>query len=713
MHSYQARRSNQGKSRISGDKGHWGVAAATVAVAALLPLGFAGCAEPNNPPVCGNGEIEDDEACDNGDANGNDNLCTAECTEVEPMCGDGVVQAGEECDDGNGVDFDECTNACSIPVCGDGVVEGDEECDDGNPDDADGCNNECQEPKCGDDDLQAGEECDLGPDNDDAGQCTTMCTEARCGDGLVGPGELCDDGNDNDDDDCTNACVTADCGDGILQEPEQCDDGNTDNGDACTESCTDAVCGDGHTYAGVEDCDDGNADNTDGCTTLCAPPSCDDGILSGDEDDVDCGGSECGACFGLSQHTWKGVTVAGTDWTPIEAANYAIQTRGGPLEIELSIPLFGGGDSACRPTVDGQWAGSFEGLDDSFEWHEGRERTNSPSGVRLWSRMRVYYDIPAGEHTLGVQCQTSTGSVNVGREESSSVILTREYDGVDNKVRQTISLLATTRGASGAMAKLPGTELSGDFGGTIEVAISLPIGEGGSAACLPWMDSAPIPSQPAYANNYWLAGLTATQGSWTTWTHSRIYTGISQGSHTFDIRCHNGWGILKMGQEGAASVIIVREIDNDEQAVAQALDQASNGNGYEINGLGQPFNWYPLAKHQVPVDVTYGTLDVTSYTQYYGINTNAWLTCRPVIDGMWLGTFSGAAFESNEEEGVVHSLVGDDYYGMWYRRRLYTGIPQGQHTVEIECLSNGNDYYVGSYGHGTLTVRDVPLITAD
>lgn len=63
--------------------------------------------------VCGDGFVEDDEACDDGNDEEGDG-CIA-CIAAE--CGDGFVQAGaEECDDGNRVDDDECSNACLTPV---------------------------------------------------------------------------------------------------------------------------------------------------------------------------------------------------------------------------------------------------------------------------------------------------------------------------------------------------------------------------------------------------------------------------------------------------------------------------------------------------------------------------------------------------------------------------------------------------------------------
>ncbi|MBA3456812.1 MAG: DUF4215 domain-containing protein, partial [Deltaproteobacteria bacterium] len=44
--------------------------------------------------------------------------CSATCT-IEPRCGNGQVENNEECDDGNLNNFDLCTNACECygPQC--------------------------------------------------------------------------------------------------------------------------------------------------------------------------------------------------------------------------------------------------------------------------------------------------------------------------------------------------------------------------------------------------------------------------------------------------------------------------------------------------------------------------------------------------------------------------------------------------------------------
>ena len=133
------------------------------------------------------------------------------------VCGNGELETGEECDDNNDNNFDACTNACEFAACGDGVVRNDldaedlgyEECDDGNDNNNDYCRNDCLPAICGDGiirtDLAQGsvgfEACD-DANIDPNDECTNECKRARCGDasglmsGLTTPDTRSDDGND-------------------------------------------------------------------------------------------------------------------------------------------------------------------------------------------------------------------------------------------------------------------------------------------------------------------------------------------------------------------------------------------------------------------------------------------------------------------------------------------------------------------------------------
>lgn len=213
-----------------------------------------------------------------------------------PRCGDGHLDTNEACDDGNDASNDGCSSTCQVETgyacgdpgtpcivdhtCGNGIVEDTEGCDDHNVTGGDGCNANCQ--------LEPGWTCPV------AG---IRCTAALCGDGIVAGTETCDTGNDPATGVGTNngcdascqiqtgwkcdpgvACAQTHCGDGVAEGLEECDDGNNDLGDGCTPFCTrepvcvngdcTAVCGDGVIQAG-EACDDGNLHDFDGCSHDC------------------------------------------------------------------------------------------------------------------------------------------------------------------------------------------------------------------------------------------------------------------------------------------------------------------------------------------------------------------------------------------------------------------------------------------------------------
>ena len=129
------------------------------------------------PGVCGDGAVDDDEVCDDGNTTSGDG-CSALCDSTEP-CGDGIVTValGEVCDDGNHLSGDGCSPDCrSAETCGNGITDPGEQCDAG---------------------FLATALCDHD------------CTVVLCGDGLVNvvAGEQCDDGNTIDGDGCRNTCT--------------------------------------------------------------------------------------------------------------------------------------------------------------------------------------------------------------------------------------------------------------------------------------------------------------------------------------------------------------------------------------------------------------------------------------------------------------------------------------------------------------------------
>lgn len=282
------------------------------------------CADGTASAVCGNGQPEYGEECDDGNTNNGDG-CSTNCTIEENFtcsgapstchttvgCGNGVLDANEVCDDQNSNNGDGCSAACQIEtgytcsgtpsacisppsaVCGNSNIESGEACDDGNMVAGDGCATNCS--------VENNYTCSGTPST-----CSVTVPPpptAVCGNGNVESGESCDDGNVTEGDGCSSNCGietgytcngtpsvchlvnTAVCGNGGVETGESCDDGNTANGDGCSSNCAVetgftctgsptsscaavSTCGNG-TKEGSESCDDGNTSNSDGCSSQC------------------------------------------------------------------------------------------------------------------------------------------------------------------------------------------------------------------------------------------------------------------------------------------------------------------------------------------------------------------------------------------------------------------------------------------------------------
>lgn len=128
-----------------------------------------------------------------------------------PVCGDGILQEGEACDDG--METATCNADCTVAACGDGIVNqaAGEQCDEGAGDTA-SCDADCTLAECGDGytNSAAGEICD---DGGDSPECDGNCSIPECGDGYVNAaaGEVCDDGNAANGDICNATCTALTC----------------------------------------------------------------------------------------------------------------------------------------------------------------------------------------------------------------------------------------------------------------------------------------------------------------------------------------------------------------------------------------------------------------------------------------------------------------------------------------------------------------------
>lgn len=210
---------------------------------------------------CGDGIINGNEICDEGNLNGQVGHCNIQCTgTTTAVCGNSIKETGEDCDDGNSLNTDACNMSCKYTRCGDAIR---------------------QQPNG----YGTNEVCDEGSLNGQLNHCNALCT----------------------------GMTTDVCGNHILESSEQCDDGNSNNNDACKNDCTLNYCGDGYIYIGLEQCEsDGDCLAEQICYSNCncvVTSFCIPGTVS-----RQCGQTDIGECsYGTQTRTCDTGRIWG-DW---------------------------------------------------------------------------------------------------------------------------------------------------------------------------------------------------------------------------------------------------------------------------------------------------------------------------------------------------------------------------------------------------------------
>lgn len=380
------------------------------ALAILFVLISASCVEPHVTPCAGGVVCPEHEVCSpRGGCVAPEQLAQCEqppvdgsctlpggetgvCVDavcIERGCGNGLIEADEACDDGNRLAGDGCSANCrSDERCGNGFLDTNlgEGCDCGD--------SAFAEPRPGG--------CDGPNSSDPDAACTEDCKIRGCGDGVVGGLEDCD-GSDVPLTDCTqigwyggtlgclptcqydvSACVGR-CGDGTRNGSpvELCDPGDGGAPDlggmtcqsfgyyfagglACNSLCgfdTSAcmgACGDGVFDAGNEPCEPGVSLGGKDCTDLgfynasglaCTPScefdtagcseKCGDGIVNGTEEcdgGVPPGGPDCTA-FGYYGTSGLGCRDNCTfDTSACTGGRCGDLMTNGPEECDGSVP---------------------------------------------------------------------------------------------------------------------------------------------------------------------------------------------------------------------------------------------------------------------------------------------------------------------------------------------------------------------------------------
>jgi len=188
-------------------------------------------------PVCGNGEIDQTETCDDGNTLGGDG-CTADCQNENCIAQTPGYPAVALCSDGDDCSLDTCNTALNGGTC-----QHQQSCDDGIACTSDGC----VDAQCVHTPVDAA--CD------DGNACTDDLCSDQTGCSHVASSSPCDDGKFCTEGDHCSAkiCIGSaiDCSDAVACTVDTCNETLRH----CIHQPADALCSDGIFCDGVETCD--------------------------------------------------------------------------------------------------------------------------------------------------------------------------------------------------------------------------------------------------------------------------------------------------------------------------------------------------------------------------------------------------------------------------------------------------------------------------
>lgn len=293
----------------------WGVAANLVTAYYCVTVGGGTCDTTGNLY-----SVVHTRTCDSGtDSSGTCGWNTWNfCNTNGALCGNGVVDGDEECDDGNDVATDSCTNECTTNVCGDGYLyDGSEECDEGTGNGG-GCSSAY------------------------GSTCTACSTSCRY---TVSSGDFCGDGVVNGDEYCDGSDVPYlwyNGADSAHAAYAQTTDGTCDT---LGETRTDSTTGVTYTCRTVGICNGGSS-NGEYCTQSSGISILDDTTacsLSGGDCVMPVCGADCAATCPMSETTTSLLMTSNQPGDPASASvdmySYdASNTSSLPNAATISVP---------------------------------------------------------------------------------------------------------------------------------------------------------------------------------------------------------------------------------------------------------------------------------------------------------------------------------------------------------------------------------------
>jgi hypothetical protein len=112
--------------------------------------------------------------------------------------------------------------------------------------------------------------------------------------------------------------------------------------------------------------------------------------------------------------------------------------------------------------------------------------------------------------------------------------------------------------------------------------------------------------------------------------------------------------------------------------------------GLAIVGAG---SWGTISGSLLNITTSGGPLMITVNTY---VSNGSLATCRPIIDGLWAGSFGGLPSPGDPfwQEGLTQSSGGS--WHAWHKTRVYPGVGAGNHTLQLQCTTDIGSLNVGA-----------------
>jgi len=377
------------------------------------------------------------------------------------------------------------------------------------------------------------------------------------------------------------------------------------------------------------------------------------------------------------------------DWSVVPGMILPFVAAGGPVLVNLSIPLLGGSTTACRSTIDGYPAVALLGGDTTYIWQEGLTYTNNQ--WVMWNNSRLYPGVLAGAHTLGVQCRedSTTASTAVGNAQMTITASVIPFGpaATDSTKAYVVGAPGGQNIATGGYVTITGLTLTATTtGGPVRIGISLPLNGGSHSSCRPLVDGIPAGTGDIDNTTYiWEEGLTltapGTNGGWTLWNRNRIYTGLSAGSHNFTVACVTDAATVSIGNGSMTGVLSV--IAYPDPSVPSNSPKAYKATKRGPDSLPVGSNWVDISSLSAAFTASGGPVEVGVSMP---LNSGSHTTCRALIDGSPITAGEPDDFNYIWHEGLNYSFDG---WAQWDRIRVYRNIPAGAHTLTAQCRNDG------------------------